>query len=109
MTLKEALQAKAQCPVDDSALEVALIDAGLNPSESYTSANQEDVEKALVELLFSIYTKPDISEGGFSIGHPDFMRKLKERIIQLASKYQMTDVLDQLVDPVPTVTGKNVW
>ncbi|MFN3341898.1 MAG: DUF6706 family protein [Flavobacteriales bacterium] len=109
MTLKEALQAKAQCPVDDNALEVALIDAALDPAATYTAALLEDVEKALVPLLFSIYTKPDVSEGGFSLNHPDFLRKLKERIVQLATKHSLSDILEQLTDPVPTVTSKPVW
>lgn len=109
MTNKEALAAKAMCPVDDDALSVCLVDRNIDPAAEYTQTNQTDVEKALVDLLYSIYTKPDISEGGFSLSHPDFYRKLKERILHLAHKHDMTEVLEQLSDPVPTVTGKSVW
>jgi hypothetical protein len=109
MTNKEALAAKAQCPVQDESLEVALIDRGVDPAQTYISDNQNDVELALVDLLYSIYTKPDISEGQYSLSHPDFLRKLKERILQLATKLNLTDILSQLQDATPSISSKSVW
>lgn len=109
MTNKEALLAKAQCPVSDNGLEVALIDRGINPGTAYDVDQQEGVELALMDVLFSIFTSPDISEGDYSVSHPDFLRKLKERLLQLATKHNATDILDQLQTPGPTLTSKSVW
>lgn len=109
MTNKEALLAKLQTPVSDASLEVALLDRGVTPATTYDTTQVEGVELALVDLLYSLFTKPDISEGGYSVSHPDFLRKLRERIIQLATKYKLDDLLAQLQDPTPTVTSKPVW
>jgi hypothetical protein len=109
MTNKQALEAKAQCPVSSDALEVALIDREVNPATTYDLDQQKGVELALMDLLFSFYTQPDIREGDYSVSHPDFLRKIKERVIQLATKYGATEILDQLQDAKPTITGKSVW
>jgi hypothetical protein len=109
MTNKEALLAKLQTPVSDASLEVALLDRGVSPSDQYGVSEIKGVELALVDLLYSLYTKPDISEGGYSVSHPDFLRKVRERILQLATKYKLNDLLEQLQDPTPTVSSKNVW
>jgi hypothetical protein len=108
MTNKEALAAKLIATVPDNTLEVALIDGAVNPSGTYTAANKADVEKVELEVLYGLFTAQDVSEGGYSISHPDFLRKVKERIIYLAKLYNRTDILDA-IDPKPTVTSKSVW
>ncbi len=108
MTNKEALSAKAQCTVPDASLDVVLIDKGIDPNGVYTAGNTEDIELACVDLLFGMYTQQDVSEGGYSISHPDFLRKIKERILFFARKYKLDDII-LAVDPKPSVTGKSVW
>lgn len=108
MTIKEALAAKLQTPISDLALEVILTDRDLDGSATYTAADKEAVELALMDALYTILTQPDIVEGGYSISHPGFLEKVKERLRQLATTNGATDVLD-LIDPKPTVNSRSVW
>jgi len=108
MTNKDALAAKIIATVPDNTLEVALIDGDIDPSATYTAANKEAVEKVELEVLYSLFTAQDVNEGGYSVSHPDFLRKVKERIIYLAKTYGRTDILEA-IDPKPTVTSKSVW
>lgn len=108
MTNKEALAAKLIATVPDNTLEVALIDGEVDPAATYSKANKEAIEKVELEVLYGLFTAQDVSEGGYSVSHPDFLRKVKERIIYLAKTYGRTDILDA-IDPKPTVTSKSVW
>lgn len=108
MTKKEALIATLDVQVSDNSVNLALINSEIDGDAAYTKSDQEAIEKCAVPLLFSLYTRPDISEGGFSISHPDFLRKVKERLLFFATKYGMTDILNQ-VDPKPTITSRPVW
>lgn len=108
MTNKEALVATMQISVPDNSLELALINAGIDGTGTYTMAMQEQVEKCAIPLLYALYTEPDIQEGGYQVSHPDFLRKVRERLLYLAGKYNMTDILN-VINPRPTVTGKSVW
>lgn len=110
MTIKEALSAKVQCPVSDATLEVALIDRGLTGATVYSAeSHKKDVELAVMDILFMIYTQPDIVEGGYSLSHPDFLRKIEARLLHLAKANDATDILDILEKPGPTVNGRSVW
>lgn len=109
MTNKEALAAKLLVPVPDNALEVAMIDRGVASLNTYSTTEQEGVEKALMDILFSIFTNPDIVEGGYQVTHADFFNKIKERLTQLATKYGDEEILDQVQGAVPTITSKAVW
>lgn len=108
MTNKEALAAMIIATVPDNTLVVALINGDVDPSGTYVKANKEDVEKVEIEVLYGLFTAPDVSEGGYSVSHPDFLRKVKERLTYLAKLYNRQDIIDA-VDPKPTVTSKSVW
>jgi hypothetical protein len=108
MTNKEALAAKLLVPVPDNALEVALTDRAVNGATTYSLGQQEGVELALMDVLFFVFTNPDISEGGYQVTQPD-IEKIKIRLVQLATKYDDQDILSQIQAPVPTITSKAVW
>ena len=108
MTNKEALAAKLIATVPDNTLTVALIDGEIDPSGIYTKVNKEGIEKVELEVLYGLFTAQDVSEGGYSVSHPDFLRKVKERIIYLAKTYGRSDILEA-IDPKPTLTSKSVW
>lgn len=108
MTNKEALAAKIVATVPDNTLEVALIDGAIDPSGIYTAADAKAIELVAIEVLYSLFTAEDVSEGGYQVSHPDFLRKIKERLLYYARKYDRQDIIDA-VDPKPTVTGKSVW
>jgi hypothetical protein len=107
MTNKEALAAKVGSKVTDNALTVALIDAGIDPVAEYSDLMKEDMEKGpLIDLLYQLYTQQDIQEGGFSLSHPDFLRKVRERLLYYAGLYDLADLKRKLN---PTVTGITPW
>lgn len=108
MTNKAALIATLQVSVPDPSVDLALINAVIDGTATYTVAMQEQIEKTAIPLLYGLFTSPDISEGGYSISHPDFLRKVKERLLYLAKKYGMDDLISEL-NPKPTVTGVSPW
>jgi hypothetical protein len=108
MTNKEALAAKIVATVPDNTLEVALIDGAIDPNGTYTAADAKDIELVAIEVLYSLFTSQDVSEGGYSVSHPDFLRKVKERLLYYARKYDRTDIIDA-VDPKPSIKGVSPW
>lgn len=108
MTNKAALVAFLQVSVPDASVDLSLVNAEIDGTATYTKAMQEQIEKAAIPLLYGLFTTPDISEGGYSINHPDFQRKIKERLLYLANKYGLEDIIT-LVDPKPTVRGASPW
>lgn len=108
MTNKEALAAKIVATVPDNTLEVALIDGAVDPAATYTAADAKAIELVAIEVLYSLFTAEDVSEGGYQVSHPDFLRKVKERLLYYARKYDRTDIINA-IEPKPTVTSKSVW
>ena len=106
MTKKEALLATCQASVPDGSLDLALINRGLLGTDAYTLNDQKDVELAAIDVLYGMLTAPDIQEGGYSISHPDFYRKIQARVLQLAQKWNRTDIIGALT---PTITGASPW
>ena len=109
MTIKEAIAAKVQCPVSNDTIDVVIIDRGLDGSATYTASDKEGVERAVIDILYMIYTQPDITEGGYHLTHSNFLEKIKARLIQLATATGATDILALVETPAPTVTGRSVW
>lgn len=110
MTNKEALIAVLQgLTVPDLSIEKALADQGVSGAATYASEGGKSIDLAAVEILKAGYTDPDISEGGYSISHPDFLRKIEARLLGLAKKHGLQDIIDQFVTPGPKVTGVRPW
>lgn len=109
MTNKEALAAKLLVPIPDTSLEVALIDAEVSATTTYDKTQEALVDKALIATLYFIFTNPDIVEGGYRVSNPDFLRKIKERLLLLATKYDDKVVLGLLQEAGPTISSKPVW
>jgi len=108
MTNKEALAAKVVATVPDATLEVALIDKSLDPNGIYQAANAKDIELVVVDVLYTLYTAEDASEGGYQVSHPDFLRKIKERLLYYANKYGLSNIINA-VDPKPTCNSISPW
>jgi len=107
MTIKEALAAKVMCPVSDATLDVALLDRSLTGATTYAAAtHKEDVDKAVMDVLVMILSQPDIVEGGYSLSHPGFLEKIRERLKQLAASL---GVDDPLAVQTPTIKSPSVW
>lgn len=103
MTNKEALIAKLNYPLSDNALEVALIDRDVRGGQVYDTGFKKQIELATMDLLYLTLTQPDVLEGGYQMSHPDFFRKVKERLLQLATLNGATEILEMLNPTSPGV------
>lgn len=78
MTNLEAIKAKAilNYPIDDNTYTVALIDAGLNPSDNYT--DQRTVDLCIADLVLTILSgAKQIQDDGYSVTLFDDLWKLR--------------------------------
>ncbi|MDO6389002.1 hypothetical protein Q4E40_02600 [Pontibacter sp. BT731] len=109
MTNQEALLGVLDSiPFSDHAIGKALADQSLTGTETYTKEQSKAVDLAAVELLYVAYTQVDVQEGGYGLSHPDFLRKVQARLLYLATRHQLTDIL-QILNPKPTVRGVSPW
>jgi len=108
MTNREALIATLEISMPDDTIDLALINAEIDGEAEYTKANQNVVEQCAIPLLYNLYTRVDVREGDYAVSHPDFFRKVRERLLYLARKHNATDIIDQL-NETPTITSKSVW
>lgn len=73
MTNKEALRAQINFPIKDSSIELALLNASVNPDLEYIPEDsQKGVETALAGLILIIATSPkSVSELDYSVSAQD--------------------------------------
>lgn len=113
MTIKEALIAELdETEVSDGTLTKTIIDQGVNPGSEYSATDEQKkiIDLCVIACLYRLYTRNDISEGGFSKSHPDFLRKIEQRLLFLAKKHNVTDVLTLLEKPAATLKdASNRW
>ena len=79
MTNLEAIRAKLNYPLSDNAFTVALEDRGVNSDGVYVSSEAFDL--AYADMIISLVTAPNVTEGGFSINLAD-----KQSFLILADK-----------------------
>lgn len=73
MTNLEALQSiiGVNYPFDTLTYQKALIDQGLNDSDSYSVANAKGIDLAFAGVLLTVITSVDIKEGGYAVTNAD--------------------------------------
>ncbi len=104
MTVKEALINIVSTPVDGGTIDLVLINSDLNGNDTYSKALSESIEKAAIEVLQSVLSSPDISEGGYSVRYD--RNAIQSRLLFLARKHNRADILDGVK---PTVSSPSVW
>lgn len=104
MTNKEALAAVVSVSVSDALLEKALSDSEISGSATYSKDNIAKIDSAALDVLFSVWSTPDVSEGGFSVKYDRAALKIK--IEALAAKCGRTDVVTSIK---PTVKKATPW
>jgi len=104
MTIKESLIAALGMPADDMLVDKALIDNELTGTAAYTKDMALQVENAAIDILLSLKSQPDVSEGGFSVRYD--RKAIDERIAFLAKKNGRDDIISA---NVPTVKGISPW
>jgi hypothetical protein len=107
MTNLQALQAELNRPLPAMALELALLKAGLDASETYLIPdNIKPVEIALAGLVFSIALAPkSVKELDYQVTEHDMNDLLKLRSIILV-RYGLPDELAPQED---TINGASPW
>ena len=65
MTNLEALRAKLNYPLPDNSFIVALTDRGLTYTDDYS--DQQSLELAQADLIYTLITTPNTTEGGYAI------------------------------------------
>lgn len=87
---------------EDSAIELALVNAGLSGSDQYDASLRAVVEGSVIDLLFQMYIVTLETESQLSISRdPKLMR---ERLLYLARKYGRKDIVNALSGKV-TITN----
>ncbi len=79
MTNLEAIRAKLNYPLSDNAFIVAMEDRGVVSDGVYTTGEAFDL--AYADVIISLVTTPNITEGGFSINLAD-----RQTLLSLADK-----------------------
>ena len=103
MTIAEALKSSVGYPLNESSIEKACIDRGLNMNDDYTGAT-ENIELARADLLVLSVTTPSISEGGFSISFSE-KKEMMAIANRIYSKYG-----EPVVSIAPIVQDKSyIW
>lgn len=107
MTKREALIANMAITVNSNLIDLALINADISGAADYTKEDFESLEKVELEILHKILITPDISEGDLSIKYD--RGAIRSRILFLASKYKMEDILSIIEPPKPTIDSPSIW
>lgn len=97
--------------VDDMTADLALMSAQVSPdtvvsAENYSSLEPK-LELAAVPVLQSLLPVSSTSEGGFSIStNKD---GIKERLLFLARKHSLTEIIEQIAPSAPKIKARNLW
>lgn len=107
MTNLAALKSLIHYPVTDDACELALLNrgiaiTGITVTDTYTTANKQAVELAYADILCTLISAPNVSEGGYSISLSDKQAIIKEAN-GIYSKYGIPSPLS------PTATFVQRW
>ena len=71
MTNLEAIKAKLSYPLSDNSYILALSDRGLSSTATYASSDRQSLELAQADLIYTLITTPNVTEGGYSVSLSD--------------------------------------
>lgn len=112
MTLQEALIAELDdIQVKDATIEKTLLDRALTAGDTYdaTDEQKKGIDLCMIDILYRLYTRADVQEGGYSKNHPDFLRKIESRLLHLARKHDVTEVLEAVQNTPKINNASNRW
>lgn len=99
MTNLEALKAKLNYPLSDNSFILALSDRGLVSTATY--ADRKSLELAQADLIYTLVTTPNITEGGYSISLSD-----KSSLMKLADGIYLKYGIRNPLRPIATFISK---
>jgi hypothetical protein len=89
MTNKEAVIASIQITgYSDSAIDKALLDAGIEGSVNYNSANKKPIDLVAIEVLQGMRALSSVTEGGYSVSYS--LAGIEARLGYLNALYGIT-------------------
>jgi hypothetical protein len=101
MTKKAALTASVLVDVPDDSIEKVLIDKGITGTDNYTADDAKDVDLMAIDVLTSLLSIADVSEGGYSVRYD--RKSIMDRLNFLNAKHGL------VAYGRPTATMRNVW
>jgi hypothetical protein len=92
MTNLEAIKGKLNYPLSDNSFILALSGRDLVYTETYTASDKRSLELAQADLIYTLASAPNITEGGYSVSLSDkkTMLKVADGIYR---KYGIYDVM----------------
>lgn len=94
MTKLEAFIRVVQVGIDDKTADMALIEAGINPSADFIQGGLKELEIAAIPVLQSLMVTSSESEGSQSESRN--LKGIEQRLLFLAKKHGLEDVLDEV-------------
>ena len=102
MTNLEAIQAKLNYPLSENSFILALMNRGLDYLANYSVSNLRLLELSQADLIISLVSAPNITEGGYQVSISD--RKSLELVANgIYTKY------DEYIPTGATATFKQIW
>lgn len=99
MTIKEAFQQFLGVDdVDSKAIDLALLNAGLDGQQDYDASFKGRVESGSIDLIFQLYTVVSESESQYSTSKD--AKLMRYRLLYLARKYGRKDIEAALIGRV---------
>ena len=80
MTNLEAIKGLVGYPLSDNAYTLALLNRGLTSTDEYSIGNKQQLELSQADLIFTLVSYPNVTEGGYSVSLSD-----KKTLISLAN------------------------
>lgn len=77
MTNLAAIKAKLNYPLSDNSFILALLDRGLTSTATYSTSDKQALELAQADLIYTLATVPNVTEGGYSVSLSDKQSMLK--------------------------------
>ncbi len=108
MTNREAVTASLYpFSVDDSRIEKACIDKGIDAEGAYSAADRASVARTTIAILRDLVVLSSESNGGYALSYDT--EKLKERIFSLATDNGLTDIAEEFDSRTQIVDCSNLW
>ena len=101
MTNLEAIKAKVNYPLSDNSFILALSDRELVYTATYALSNKQALDLAQADLIYTLVTSPNKTEGGYTISLSD-----KASLMKLADGIYLKYGIRNPIRPIATFRSK---
>jgi hypothetical protein len=105
MNIKEAVLAFCAIEVNNSAVELEVINSGLNPGDDYTTQDERKVARTACNVLSTMLVLDSLKEGDLTISYN--REGMIKRLLLLASKYGFAEIIKGLKPKV--IDRSEIW